>query len=102
MQAMARRKGERPGRARTLWRYVRSRGGRGFVVTSGVFTKDAWKFAKGTSVRLIDGNRLIEWFGQVPAGEQNPTTISGTSAAVLGDVTAVPGEIKSWMGIKPC
>lgn len=33
-----------------------------------VFTKDAWKFALGTSVQLVDWSRLIEWF-KAPTGE---------------------------------
>ena len=77
---------------RELYGVMSARGAAGgFVVTSGVFTKDAWKFAKGTSVRLIDGNRLVEWFGAVPSGEKYSPSINGTSAAVLADVTAAPG-----------
>ena len=77
---------------RELYGVMSARGAAGgFVVTSGVFTKDAWKFAKGTSVRLIDGNRLVEWFGAVPSGGKYSPSINGTSAAVLADVTAAPG-----------
>ncbi|WP_454838586.1 restriction endonuclease [Pseudomonas mohnii] len=77
---------------RELYGVMSARGAAGgYVVTSGVFTKDAWKFAKGTSVRLIDGNRLVEWFGTVSTGEQNPPSMNGTSAAVTAGVTAAPG-----------
>jgi restriction system protein len=34
----------------------------GFVVTTGVFTAEAHKFAKGTSIQLIDGQTLTRWF----------------------------------------
>ena len=37
----------------------------GFVVTSGVFTSEAIKFALGTNIELIDGNRLTRWFRAV-------------------------------------
>lgn len=34
----------------------------GFVVTSGVFTTEARKFAKGINVQLVDGQSLTHWF----------------------------------------
>lgn len=34
----------------------------GFVVTSGAFANDVWRFSKGTNLQLIDGKRLIQWF----------------------------------------
>jgi restriction system protein len=34
----------------------------GFVVTSGAFTAEARRFACGTSIQLIDGQRLTRWF----------------------------------------
>lgn len=34
----------------------------GFVVTTGVFTAEAHKFSKGTSIHLIDGQSLTRWF----------------------------------------
>lgn len=36
----------------------------GFVVTSGAFTKEAVKFAAGTSIELVDGAKLARWFTQ--------------------------------------
>ena len=45
--------------ARELMGVMASRGAvGGFVVTSGVFTKEAESFAKGTNVQLIDGSAL--------------------------------------------
>ncbi len=78
---------------RELFGVMSSRGAAGgFVVTSGVFTKDAWAFARGTSVVLVDGARLVEMFkpsaaeeqaqrsgGPAPAG--NPTI--GETASVM-------------------
>lgn len=34
----------------------------GFVVTTGTFTAEARKFAKGTNIHLIDGANLTRWF----------------------------------------
>ena len=35
------------------------------IVCSGRFTRDAWRFAKGKPVRLVDGGRLVELIGHV-------------------------------------
>lgn len=48
---------------RELYGVMSARGATGgFVVTSGTYTSDAWRFAKGTNLHLIDGKRLIQWF----------------------------------------
>lgn len=44
----------------------------GFVVTTGVFTSEASKFAKGTNVQLIDGKSLTRWF-RVPNEKTAPS-----------------------------
>lgn len=40
----------------------------GYVVTSGIFTIDAQKFAKGRNIRLIDGLTLAAWIEEARAG----------------------------------
>jgi restriction system protein len=40
----------------------------GYVVTSGIFTIDAQKFAKGRNIRLIDGRTLAIWIEEARAG----------------------------------
>ncbi|MDZ5605183.1 restriction endonuclease [Pseudomonas sp. RP23018S] len=37
----------------------------GFVVTSGGFTAEAERFAKGTNVALVDGAELVRWFSSI-------------------------------------
>ncbi|PXX73152.1 restriction system protein [Pseudomonas sp. LAMO17WK12:I10] len=62
---------------RELYGVMSARGAAGgFVVTSGVFTKDAWKFAMGTSVHLVDGSRLVEWFKAPNTKIQYPSVTS--------------------------
>ena len=54
---------------RELYGVMSARGATGgFVVTSGAFTNDAWRFAKGTNLQLIDGKRLIQWFKKPEVG----------------------------------
>lgn len=54
---------------RELYGVMSARGATGgFVVTSGAFTSDAWKFAKGTNLQLIDGKRLLQWFKKPDLG----------------------------------
>ncbi|CAD0266071.1 conserved hypothetical protein [Pseudomonas veronii] len=67
---------------RELYGVMSSRGAAGgFVVTSGSFTKDAWKFAKGTSVHLVDGTRLVEWF-KPSATKVQPTSVGSPTTTV--------------------
>ena len=40
----------------------------GLVVTSGVFTAEAVRFAEGRNIRLIDGPKLLALLGDAPAG----------------------------------
>jgi restriction system protein len=48
---------------RELYGVMSARGAAGgFVVTSGMFTGEAKKFANGTNVHLIDGQQLLQWF----------------------------------------
>ena len=48
---------------RELYGVMSARGAAGgYVVTSGNFTPDAFQFAKGTSVELIDGSALTQLF----------------------------------------
>ena len=44
----------------------------GFVVTSGVFTEEARKFAKEANIVLIDGSGLTKMFRQNQTSESNP------------------------------
>jgi len=56
----------------------------GFVVTSGVFTSEAIKFASGTNIELIDGTRLTRWFRAV--GDVNATPAPTPRCPRCGDV----------------
>ncbi|GFO60233.1 membrane protein [Geomonas silvestris] len=67
---------------RELYGVMASRGAAGgFVVTSGVFTEEAKKFARGLNVELIDGDRLKTMMeearekvsAQVPPSPQTPS-----------------------------
>lgn len=48
-----------------------------FIVTSGVFTKDALAFATGKSITLIDGIKLKEIITQVAATNQTTQKLAG-------------------------
>ncbi|MEA8592970.1 restriction endonuclease [Pseudomonas aeruginosa] len=55
---------------RELYGVMSARGAAGgFVVTSGNFTADAVRFAKGTSMELIDGSALAQMFKASPSGQ---------------------------------
>lgn len=67
----------------------------GFVVTSGAFTSDAWRFAKGTNLQLIDGKRLIQWFKTPDLVRVTPPaeeSLGEADRAIVSQVAPAPGD----------
>ena len=44
----------------------------GFVVTSGRFTREAWDFASGRNIQLVDGAVLKQWIAQHRSQQSKP------------------------------
>lgn len=77
---------------RELYGVMSARGAAGgFVVTSGGFTKDAWKFARATNVSLVDGERLVEWFK--PASEKGHALPGGNSEPAADQAISEPAVV---------
>lgn len=67
----------------------------GFVVTSGTYTSDAWKFAKGTNLQLIDGKRLIQWFKKPDLGKvtlPGEDSLEEADRAIVSQVAPASGD----------
>ncbi|EPA99456.1 restriction endonuclease [Pseudomonas sp. G5(2012)] len=79
---------------RELYGVMSARGATGgFVVTSGAFTSDAWKFAKETNLQLIDGKRLIQWFQQPDLGRVTlpaEDSLGVTDRTIVSQVAPAP------------
>ncbi|HBO5517491.1 TPA: restriction endonuclease [Pseudomonas aeruginosa] len=72
---------------RELYGVMSARGAAGgFVVTSGSFTAEAVRFAKGTSMELVDGSNLAQMFKASPPGE------AATQETIARPVTPTPLE----------
>lgn len=71
---------------RELYGVMSARGAAGgYVVTSGNFTPDAFQFAKGTSVELIDGSALTQLF---KAASSEPIPTMAAPQAMVRSVSA--------------
>lgn len=65
----------------------------GFVVTSGTYTKDAKKFAAGTSVELVDGTLLVQWFKAAnPSNRSVPPMIAPVPVIEPAVIASTPAE----------
>lgn len=74
---------------RELYGAMAARGATGgFVVTSGVFTKDAEAFARGRNIELIDGSALAGLIARVK--DQRPAAMPGPPPAEMPAANAPP------------
>lgn len=78
---------------RELYGVMSARGAAGgFVVTSGDFTPDAFKFAKGTSVELVDGAALTQMF-KSRSGDPIPSASANSDDKPLPDSAPEHGSV---------
>lgn len=81
---------------RELYGVMSARGATGgFVVTSGAYTSDAWKFAKGTNLQLIDGVRLTQWFKKPDLGRETlpaEDSLEEVNRAIVTQVAPAAGD----------
>jgi restriction system protein len=68
----------------------------GFVVTSGVFTEDARKFAQGRNIELIDGTVLAAMISQAKANRSKPAVTVKAPAS-----TPEPASVSDSPSVKP-
>lgn len=54
----------------------------GFVVTSGLFTAEAKRFAKGRNIQLVDGPKLQQW---IQVGRSSTALLDDTPSALRND-----------------
>ncbi|POA78642.1 restriction endonuclease [Pseudomonas sp. DP16D-R1] len=81
---------------RELYGVMSARGATGgFVVTSGAYTSDAWRFAKGTNLQLVDGKRLVQWFKKPDLGRNTlpaEDSFGEADRAIVSHVSPTAGE----------
>jgi restriction system protein len=71
----------------------------GFVVTSGRFTPDAYSFAKNTSIKLIDGKKLITMLDPADLPHTQTSNSSETVCPKCGNkLTERPGKYGKFLG----
>ncbi len=81
---------------RELYGVMSARGAAGgFVVTSGAYTSDAWKFAKGTNLQLVDGKQLVQWFKKPDLGRVTlpaEDSLGEANRAIVSQVAPATGD----------